>query len=103
MNNNILSALTAINVAELDRASWIAVGMALKHEGFPVSVWDDWSQNDERYHPGECERIWNGFHGISENSVEAESQQIDVWICPECGAENKISRVNCSECGKQRD
>lgn len=63
MNNNILSALTAINVAELDRASWIAVGMALKHEGFPVSVWDDWSQNDERYHPGECERIWNGFHG----------------------------------------
>lgn len=63
MNNNILSALKAINVAELDRASWIAVGMALKTEGFPVSVWDDWSRNDKRYHPGECERLWNGFHG----------------------------------------
>ena len=63
MNSNILSALKAINVAELDRASWIAVGMALKEEGYPVSVWDDWSRNDSRYHPGECERLWNGFHG----------------------------------------
>ena len=63
MNSNILSALKAINVAELDRASWIAVGMALKQEGLPVSVWDDWSRNDSRYHPGECERLWEGFHG----------------------------------------
>ena len=35
MDNNILSALAAINVAELTRADWIAVGMALKEEGFP--------------------------------------------------------------------
>lgn len=63
MNSNILSALKAINVAELTRADWISVGMGLKHEGFPVSVWDDWSRNDSRYHPGECERLWNGFHG----------------------------------------
>ena len=63
MNNNLLSALRAINVAELERSAWIAVGMALKQEGYPVSVWDDWSRNDRRYHPGECERLWNGFHG----------------------------------------
>ena len=63
MNNNLLSALRAINVAELERSAWIAVGMALKQEGYPVSVWDDWSRNDRRYHTGECERLWNGFHG----------------------------------------
>ena len=63
MDNNILSALRSIDVAALDRASWIAVGMALKEEGYPCSVWDDWSRNDKRYHPGECERLWRGFHG----------------------------------------
>ena len=52
-------------MADLTRADWIAVGMALKEEGFPVSVWDDWSKNDSRYKPGECERLWNGFHGSS--------------------------------------
>ena len=63
MNSNLLSALKYLNVAEMSRADWIAVGMGLKHEGFPISVWDDWSRNDHRYHPGECERLWNGFHG----------------------------------------
>lgn len=37
--------------------------MALKEEGYPCSIWDDWSRNDKRYHPGECQRIWDGFHG----------------------------------------
>ena len=32
MDNNILSALKSIDVATLDRADWIAVGMALKEE-----------------------------------------------------------------------
>ena len=63
MDNNILSALKYIDVASLSRADWIAVGMALKEEGFPCSVWDDWSRNDSRYHAGECEKKWAGFHG----------------------------------------
>lgn len=62
-NNNILSALKAIDVASLSRADWIAVGMALKEEGYPCSIWDDWSRNDSRYHPGECKKKWNSFHG----------------------------------------
>ncbi len=70
MNDQILSALCAIEVKDLSRADWIKVGMALKEEGYPVSVWDDWSQNDIRYKPGECERIWKSFHG-SENPVKA--------------------------------
>ena len=70
MDNNVLSALRSIDVAALDRASWIAVGMALKEEGYPCSVWDDWSRNDKRYHPGECDRLWKGFRG-SDNPVKA--------------------------------
>ncbi len=63
MDNNILSALKSINVATLTRADWIAVGMALKEEGFPCSVWDDWSRNDSRYKPGECGKKWVSFNG----------------------------------------
>lgn len=63
MENNILSALKAIDVSKVTRAEWISVGMALKEEGYPCSVWDDWSRNDVRYHPGECERKWNSFRG----------------------------------------
>ena len=63
MDNNILSALKYINVAEVDRATWISVGMALKEEGYPCSIWDDWSRNDSRYHAGECEKKWAGFNG----------------------------------------
>ena len=65
MDKNILSALKSINVAEVDRATWISVGMALKEEGFPCSIWDDWSRNDPRYHAGECEKKWAGFNGTA--------------------------------------
>ena len=62
--NNILSALNYISCADLTHDEWIRVGMALKAEGFDISVWDDWSSRDAaRYHPGECLRRWNSFHG----------------------------------------
>lgn len=49
--NNIISALNYLNCADLDHASWIAVGMALKTEGYDVAVWDEWSAKDSaRYH-----------------------------------------------------
>lgn len=63
MDENVLAALRDLDVASLDRSDWIMVGMALKEGGYPCSVWDDWSRNDSRYHPGECEKKWNGFHG----------------------------------------
>lgn len=63
MDEKLISALNFIPVADLDRADWIQVGMALKEEGYSCSVWDAWSQNDKRYHRGECERLWSGFRG----------------------------------------
>lgn len=63
MDDKLISALNSIPVADLDRSDWIAVGMSLKEEGFPCSVWDEWSRNDKRYKNGECSKLWNGFHG----------------------------------------
>lgn len=70
MDEQLISALNYIPVADLTRAEWLSVGMALKESGFSVSVWDEWSRNDKRYHNGECARLWSGFHGNS-NPVKA--------------------------------
>ena len=60
---SLAEIITHINPAALDYQDWVNVGMALKHEGYSVSVWDDWSRADSRYHKGECERKWNSFNG----------------------------------------
>ncbi|HCD70882.1 MAG TPA: DNA primase [Ruminococcaceae bacterium] len=57
--------LKYINPAELDYQTWLAVGMALKEEGYSCDVWDSWSRNDSRYHAGECSRKWESFNGNS--------------------------------------
>ena len=60
-NNNILSALKAIDVASLSRADWIAVGMALKEEGYPCSIWDDWSTTTAATTPVNAKRNGTAF------------------------------------------
>ena len=57
----IEAMLAAIPASSCSYQEWVDVGMALHHEGLPVSVWDDWSRNDSRYHAGECERKWRTF------------------------------------------
>lgn len=64
MQTNILELLDHIDPSVLDYQQWCNVGMALKEEGFSADVWDEWSRQDAaRYHPGECQRKWNGFTG----------------------------------------
>lgn len=58
------SALDSLSPAGLSYQEWCTVGMALKEAGQPVSLWEDWSRRDAgRYHPGECARKWESFHG----------------------------------------
>jgi hypothetical protein len=53
-----------IDPAQLEYSDWVAVGMALKHDGGSVDDWDSWSQRDsKRYVPGDCGRKWTGFNG----------------------------------------
>lgn len=40
--NNILSALNRIPCADLTHDEWVRVGMALKAEGYDLSVWDEY-------------------------------------------------------------
>lgn len=61
--SNLIELLEYINPAILDYQEWVNVGMALKHEGYTVQDWDQWSQNDYRYKEGECARKWLTFNG----------------------------------------
>ncbi len=64
--NDLKNALDYINPSVLTYQEWIDVGMALKYEGLPCSVWDNWSRADSRYHNGECEKKWQSFNGSDE-------------------------------------
>lgn len=57
---NIEPLLTYIDPDE-SYTTWIQVGMALKHEGYPLSIWDTWSARGRKYHAGECSDKWNSF------------------------------------------
>lgn len=59
----LTECLKYIRPADLDYQTWVNVGMALKEEGCPCSVWDDWSRPDSRYHSGECAKKWESFGG----------------------------------------
>ncbi|WP_337187565.1 bifunctional DNA primase/polymerase [Phenylobacterium sp.] len=40
---------------------WIHVGMALHSGGYPLSMWDDWSQRGRQYKPNCCVSHWKSF------------------------------------------
>lgn len=68
-NENIEEILSFIDVRSLSYQEWVSVGMALKDGGFSCEIWDKWSRDDSRYHPGECEGKWKTFSGASGQNV----------------------------------
>jgi hypothetical protein len=59
-SDDLLSVLSHIPAEDYD--VWYRVGMALKTEGYDLSVWDRWSQSGSNYHEGECEKHWQSFN-----------------------------------------
>lgn len=58
---DLLELLKYIPPSSLDYQEWVNVGMALKHEGYSVDVWDSWSQSDSRYKKNDCKKRWSTF------------------------------------------
>jgi len=58
-----LKLLDLIDPSSLDYENWLNVGMALESVGLQASDWDTWSQSDNRYEKGECNRKWKSFRG----------------------------------------
>lgn len=58
---DLVPLLEFISPSALDYNDWISVGMALKHEGYGIDVWDSWSQSDSRYNAREMESKWDSL------------------------------------------
>lgn len=67
----LLEALNALDPSRLNYQEWIDVGMALKAEGLPCSVWDDWSRRDSKRYKSEgadsCYSKWETFNGTGKS------------------------------------
>lgn len=59
---DLLELLKYIPPSSLDYQEWVNVGMALKHEGYSAEVWDTWSQADNRWKKGDCQKKWKTFN-----------------------------------------
>lgn len=56
----LITALDYINADDYD--TWIKVGMALKHEGLPLAIWEGWSRRSTKHVEGECSAKWKSFN-----------------------------------------
>jgi hypothetical protein len=56
----LITALDYINADDYD--TWIKVGMALKHEGLPLAMWEGWSRRSAKHRDGECSAKWKSFN-----------------------------------------
>jgi RecA-family ATPase len=74
---NLLELLDYIDPSALSYLEWTNVGMALKHEGYEVSDWDEWSRRDsDRYHSHETESKWETFGGSNQPVTGATITQL---------------------------
>lgn len=72
--NDLKEALEFLSPSALTYNEWVAVGMALKDGGLPVTVWEQWSTRDAgRYHKSECVKKWESFHGGGGSPVTVSS------------------------------
>lgn len=61
-NEEIAEMLSYLD-PDMGYMEWIGIGMALHDEGYPLSLWDDWSGKGAKYKQGECSRKWKSFRG----------------------------------------
>ena len=65
---DLKSLLKYIDSTDYD--TWCRVGMALKHEGYPFTVWDEWSKSAGNYDGTErLMKKWNSFQENTGNPV----------------------------------
>lgn len=65
LNDNLFDMLGVIPADDYD--TWVKVGAALKYEGFPFEVFDEWSQNSSKY--GKTREKWDSFGRTGGNVV----------------------------------
>ena len=100
----ILEALRALPCENVNNDAFFLIGRALKKEGLPCSVWEEWSRDDERAKPGLCEGYWEVMDPGPEGEAEIlrmarllgrlPPEDEDAWLRDYCGR-IKTDKVIC--------
>lgn len=61
--SEVREALSFIDPSGLSYQDWLNVGMAIKAEGLPCSLWDEWSRRDPQRYDGGCWKKWESLNG----------------------------------------
>lgn len=96
----VLEALKHISSDDYD--VWIDVGMTLKHGGYSLQIWDEWSSRSPKYISGECESKWKSFNKsgktiaslfwIAENHGFDQKQWMRENLTPKSNKHNSLSK-----------
>jgi len=78
-----LDYLAAWRADDYQGGGWLDTGMALDNAGATVADWDGWSQQSDKYKPGECARKWATFGKRNGRTVTVASL-ID-WAAKDAG------------------
>lgn len=70
-DKELIEIIDYINPSMTTYEEWLAIGMAMHHEGYSWQDWDRWSMSDSRYKEGDCERRWQGFNNHKSEVVTA--------------------------------
>ena len=62
----VREALKYIDPAKLSYQEWLNVGMAIKDDGHPCSLWDEWSKGDPGRYDGKC---WAKWESLQSNGI----------------------------------
>ncbi len=83
--------------------AWLDTGMALHSAGVPCDVWDHWSQQSDKYKPGECAKRWKSF-GKRDGRKVTIASLID-WAAKDAGLTRAelMQRINPSHKSKSND
>jgi len=89
-----IAALARLDSERVDqRDAWLKVGMIL-HKVFDggnagLEAWTVWSEQSEKFRPGECDRLWEGFDDSGELGLgtlvmwaKRDAPHLDGGSCP---------------------
>ena len=91
-----------------DYDAWISAGQALHSiDDTCLELWDNWSQQSDKYRPGECQRKWltfdsQGGKGLGSLIAEAKKYGFTVPQDSKCAAVAAVGRAGAIGTGSER-
>lgn len=91
MDKRIDEALPWLDPSKMDNNTWVKVGAALKLEGYPESIFIEWSRQDPRpgkFSESRCHAAWRSFNNNNPNDPRAVKGGTIIQMAIDAGMPN---------------